>query len=72
MITLVSMNTARAKGALWEVACAIEKIVPVRGVYVNSNTKLASLPNEFSGVRVVDWTWDNIKLFIDSHKSSTW
>lgn len=66
MIALVSGNTAGAAGALWEVACAKEEKVPVRGVYIDSSKKPAKLPAEFSGVRVVEWTWDNIKSFIDS------
>jgi len=66
MIALVSKNTANAAGARWEVGCAKEEKMPVRGVYTDSNNKPASLPSEFAGVRVVEWTWDNIKSFIDS------
>ncbi len=65
MIALVSKNTAKATGARWEVACAKEEKVPVRGIYVKDN-KPATLPSEFSGVRVVEWTWPNIKSFLDS------
>ncbi|MBK9126357.1 MAG: TIR domain-containing protein [Phycisphaerales bacterium] len=66
VIALVSKNTAKATGALWEVACAKEEKVPIRGVYINSDNKPASLPSEFTGIRVVEWTWSNIKSFIDS------
>jgi len=66
MIALVSKNTAKAAGQLWEVACAKEEVVPVRGVYVDADNKPATLPAEFSGVRVVYWTWDNIANFINS------
>lgn len=66
MIALVSRNTAKATGQLWEVNCAKEEGVPVRGIYVDSNNKPARLPSEFSGVRVVNWTWANIKNFLDS------
>jgi hypothetical protein len=66
MIALVSKNTARATGQLWEVACAKEEGVPVRGVNVDAENKPATLRAEFSGVRVVYWTWDNIANFIDS------
>lgn len=66
MIALVSKNTAKATGALWEVACAKEEKVPVRGVYVQADNKPATLPSEFSGVKVVEWTWENIKNFLDS------
>jgi hypothetical protein len=66
MIALVSKNTARATGQLWEVACAKAEGVPVRGVYVDADNKPATLPAEFSGMRVVYWTWENIANFIDS------
>lgn len=66
VIALVSKNTANATGARWEVACAKEEKVPVRGIYIDANNKPASLPAEFAGVKVVEWTWPNIKSFIDS------
>lgn len=64
MIALVSQNTARASGQLWEVKCAKEEGVPVRGIYVTAENRPAVLPAEFSGVSVVSWTWDNIKNFL--------
>lgn len=66
MIALVSKNTAKATGALWEVSCAKEEKVPVRGMYIDADNKPTSLPVEFNGVRVVEWGWDNIASFIDS------
>lgn len=66
MIALVSKNTAKAEGQRWEVACAKEEGIPIRGVYVDSADKPSSLPSELQGVRVVNWTWDNIAAFIDS------
>lgn len=66
MIALVSKNTANASGQLWEVNCAKDERVPVRGVYISSTDRPASLPNEFNGIRVVSWTWENIRSFIDS------
>jgi hypothetical protein len=66
MIALVSKNTKNASGALWEVATAKEEDVPVRGVYTTTDDRPTSLPAAFSGVRVVSWTWDNIKSFLDS------
>jgi hypothetical protein len=65
MIALVSKNTAAATGARWEVACAKEEKVPVLGIYTQADDKPASLPSEFAGVKVVEWTWANIKAFID-------
>lgn len=66
MIVMVSKNTAHASGALWEVSCAREEGVPVRGVYVSDTDRPSSLPAELTGVRVVSWTWDNIKNWLGS------
>lgn len=66
VIALVSNNTAKAAGALWEVACAKEEKVPVRGIYCSSENRPATLPIEFNGVQVVSWTWVNIAGFINS------
>jgi nucleoside 2-deoxyribosyltransferase len=66
VIALVSKNTAKASGALWEVACAKEEKIPIRGIYIDSKNKPSSLPSEFAGVRVVEWKWSNIKSFLDS------
>lgn len=66
VIALVSKSTARATGALWEIQCTRDEKVPIRGIYTNSDDKPTSLPGELSGVRVVNWTWDNIANFLDS------
>lgn len=66
MIALASNNSAKATGQRWEIACANEEGVPVRGIYVDKENKPASLPTEFAGVRVVEWTWPNIADFINS------
>jgi len=66
VIVLVSKNTAKADGALWEIKCAKEEKVPLLGAYCTSANRPTTLPSELSGVKVVDWTWDNIKRFIDS------
>jgi len=65
-IALVSTNTKNAAGQLWEVKTSKEENVPVRGIYTTTDNRPGSLPSEFSGVRVVDWTWPNIKAFLDS------
>ncbi len=66
MIALVSKDTAKAAGALWEVACAKEEKVPVRGIYCTTDNRPATLPSVFAGVQVVSWTWSNIASFINS------
>ncbi len=66
MIALVSKNSQTATGQRWEVKCAKEEGVRVLGIYIHANDKPTRLPEEFDGVRIVYWTWDNIKSFLDS------
>jgi hypothetical protein len=64
-IALVSKNTAKATGELWEVKTIKEEGVPIIGVYTSTDDRPSSLPAEFSGVTVKAWTWANIKAFLD-------
>jgi hypothetical protein len=66
VIAMVSKNTAKADGALWEIKCAKDEVIPIRGIYTTTDNRPTSLPAELQGVRVVNWGWDNIKNFIDS------
>jgi len=63
-IALISKNTARADGQLWEINCCREERVPILGVYTKSDDRPVSLPTALNGVRVVGWTWDNIANFL--------
>jgi len=65
-IALISKNTAKADGQLWEVKCAKEEEVPIRGMYTTTDNRPSQLPEEFEGVRIINWTWENIKNFINS------
>ncbi|CUX71672.1 MULTISPECIES: TIR domain-containing protein [Agrobacterium] len=64
MIAMVTTNTAKAEGQLWEVRAALQEGVPVLGVYATQDNRPYSLPADFRQVRVVDWTWANITSFI--------
>ena len=66
MIAFVSKNTAKASGAIWEVKASKEEAVPVIAMYTTTDSRPSSLPTEYNGVKKVDWTWDNIKSFLDS------
>jgi hypothetical protein len=66
MIAMVSKNTTNASGQLWEIKCAKDEEVPIRGVYCTQDNRPATLPAELGGVRVVTWSWPNIKTFIES------
>nr|WP_318284215.1 MULTISPECIES: hypothetical protein [unclassified Methylobacterium] len=66
VIALVSKSTKNASGQLWEIRTAKEEGIKLRGIYTTVENRPATLPEELSGVRVVGWTWDNIKAFLDS------
>lgn len=67
MIALVSKKTNSASGAKFEMKCANEEGIRLRGVYINSDDKESiTIPTELDGKLVINWTWDNIKSFIDS------
>ena len=61
VIVLVSKNSLTSSGQKWEIQCAREEGVKVRGIRAYSDDK-----TELTGVYTVAWTWDNIANFIDS------
>jgi len=65
MIALVSKNTAKAEGQLWEILCAKVEKIPILDIYIDSDNKPASVPQELAGVRLANWTWPSIKAFLD-------
>lgn len=66
VIVIVTKNTKDADGQLWEVKCAKEEGIPRRGIYGSSTDRPKTLPKELEGTRVVNWTWDDIKNWIDT------
>ncbi|MEK5060522.1 hypothetical protein [Paenibacillus sp. FSL H7-0326] len=64
VIALLSKNTALASGALWEIKCAVDEGVPIIGMHIQKDTVYA-LPKELSGIKVIEWSWEEIKRFID-------
>lgn len=66
MLIIVTSNTKKAAGQLWEIKCAQEEGVPQLGIWGYIENKPVTLPAELDGVRVVNWTWDNIKNWLDT------
>lgn len=61
VLALVSKNSAESTGQQWEIQCAKEEGKKVLGIraYKGDTSTIA-------GITVKDWSWDNIKNFIDS------
>ncbi|MFC4558372.1 TIR domain-containing protein [Virgibacillus kekensis] len=64
VIAIVTKNTKQADGQLWEIKCARQEGVPVRGIWGNADNKTSNLPDELKGVKVVYWNWENISSWI--------
>lgn len=66
VIIIVTKNTKNAHGQLWEINCAKEEGIPCLGIWGYADDKPAILPEQLDGVRIVNWTWDNFKNWLDS------
>lgn len=66
MLVIVTKNTKKAEGQLWEIKCAKDENIPRRGIWGHADDKPNTLPGELESVRIVYWTWDNIKNWVDS------
>ncbi|MBB4577281.1 MULTISPECIES: hypothetical protein [Rhizobium] len=61
VLVIATKNSISSTGQNWEIACAHEVGVPVRGIwaYKDDHTQIA-------GVETMEWTWANISNWIDS------
>lgn len=64
VIALISKHTRNADGAKWEMQCANEEGIPMIGVHIHRDDK-GQIPPQLRGKKVVNWTWDAIKNFIN-------
>jgi hypothetical protein len=61
VIVLVSKNSLTSSGQKWEIACAREEGVRIRGIWAYKDDR-----TNVEGVRTLAWSDDNINAFIDS------
>lgn len=61
VIALISENSLTSSGQKWEIQCAKEEKVPLRGIWAYKDDR-----TNVEGVNTKVWTWDNITAFIDS------
>ena len=64
LIAIITKNTPKADGQLWEIKCAYDEGIPVMLMY-GSGDRPASLPPILQGKRINIWSWENIKAFIE-------
>lgn len=65
VIALISKNTKNAEGQLWEIKCTKEENIKLIGIYIKGSTA-ADKPASMLGITCKEWTWDNVKEFIES------
>ncbi len=65
VIALISKHTRNADGAKWEMQCANDEGIPMIGIHIQKDDK-GQIPPQLNGKKVVNWTWDAIKNFINS------
>ena len=65
VIAFISRRTPNAEGACWEIQCAKEEGVPIKGFWVHKDDPCCR-PSQLGPTPIVYWTWDNITNFIDS------
>ncbi|WP_291842473.1 TIR domain-containing protein [Maricaulis sp.] len=61
IIALISKNSLNSSGQKWEINCAKEEGVPVRGIWAYTDDRA-----NIEGVNTEVWNWANIAAFIDS------
>ncbi|MBW2740692.1 MAG: hypothetical protein JRE64_18030 [Deltaproteobacteria bacterium] len=64
VIGIITNNTSKATGQLWELSCAYEEGLPVLLIYGNDD-RPSNLPEPVKGKRILLWTWDTIVAFMD-------
>lgn len=64
LIALITPNTPRADGQLWEIKCAYDESVPVLLIHGYPDKRPTSIPLEIKGRVVNAWTWDRVSSFV--------
>jgi nucleoside 2-deoxyribosyltransferase len=65
MIAIITNRSINADGQRWEIKCANEEGIPVIGLHAQRQSH-GQIPSELIGKKVIDWTWNEIKAFLDS------
>jgi hypothetical protein len=63
LVGLISKNTPKAEGQLWEIQCGYDEKKPVMLMYVNDDRP--ALPALLKDKRINIWSWPNLKAFIE-------
>lgn len=62
LVALISKNTKKAEGQLWEIQCAYDENVPVMLMWIDDERP--ALPPLLQNKRINIWSWPNLEVFI--------
>lgn len=62
VIALLSRNTPKASGELWEIQCAVAEKKPLLGIWLEKDYRVK--PPAMGTAPCKVWTWDNVANFI--------
>jgi hypothetical protein len=61
VLAIVSKSSLSSTGQQWEIECAKDEKVPLRGIWAYKGDR-----TDVNGVNTMVWTWPNIENWIDS------
>lgn len=65
MIAIITTNTKKAEGELWEIDCAQQEQIPILYIWGSSNHSIYDVPNEVPSYKIKNWSWNNISKWIN-------
>ncbi len=65
VLAIITNNSKNADGELWEINCALDENIPVKGIWGNQQDRPTNIPLN-KAINVMNWTWDNIANWINS------
>lgn len=63
VLALISSNTPKATGELWEIQCAVEEKKPLLGIWIENGYRAKPLVMRAAPCKI--WTWPNVASFIE-------
>lgn len=64
VISIITRNTKKADGQIWEMKCAKEERIPIIGILGNSGCIGADIPSECGQIKLMRWAWDSISEWL--------
>lgn len=66
VLAIITSNSMDADGERWELKCASEEGISRLGIWGNDEHARVQVPPELPKYKMRDWTWANIKTWLDT------